>query len=191
MIHKFVCMIVIICMLAVPVSAAAIDEEGSTYGTVTDPTDSLADSEVSSDPVPAEEENSVSALSVADGDLAGGYYFVCDCALGDDLKFYVPVEWAHDVFTTDSSGELVNLSSSTCYAYCPDYPDYTFSCSRFNSFTYRASGSTTADLNISSVSDTNMSFFDSDSVLLSSEDILLLMAAFLFVLIGLTVIRRP
>lgn len=131
----------------------------------------------------------VSASGI-DGDLTGGYYFVCDCTFGDDIKFYVPVEWAHDAFSIDSSGALVNLSTSTCYAYCPNYPDYTFYCSRLNTFVYRRDSSTIYDLEVTKVTDTNMSLLQDSSVYLSDKEINLLGAALLFVACALIIIRR-
>ena len=132
------CFIFLCSILVIPVYAAD-SSGGDVDGTavVSDSTDtivssdSIAESVVSSDPVAlAENEESISVLSDS-GSLAGGYYFICDCVLGSNIKFYVPLEWAHDVFTYDNSGAPVNLSMNTCYAYCPDYPDYSFSCSRF------------------------------------------------------------
>lgn len=190
MVMRIICFVVISLMLAVPVSASSVDEEGASDGTVANSAAAASDQEVTETSVSAQEANSVAPLAVADGDLAGGYYFVADCALGSDIKFYVPLEWAHDVFTIDSSGNLVNLSNSTCYAYCPDYPSYTFSCSRFNSFTYRASNYDTSDLEITDISETNMSFMDSNTFMLSDQDFQLLIAALIFVVAGLIIIRR-
>lgn len=134
-------------------------------------------------------EEEASSLAVS-GTLAGGYYFVADCALGTGVKFYVPLEWAHDVFTLDRSGALVNLSNSTCYAYSPAFPDYTISCSRFGTFTYRASNYNTADLNITNISDTNIELLEDESRLPSDSDVLLLIAALIFVFGGCGVLIR-
>lgn len=125
-----------------------------------------------------------------DGGLSGGYYFVCSCALGDDVKFYIPLEWAHDAFSLDDSGAPVNMSSNTCYAYCPQFPDYTFSCSRFNTFTYRADGYSTSDLNISDISDTNISFMADESYRLSDSDLLFVIACLLFLILVCPMILR-
>lgn len=139
------------------------------------------------------EEVEVGSSPRAGGDsLSGGYYFVVDCALGNSLKFYVPLEWSHDVFTLNSSGGLVNLSNNTCYAYCPAYPDYTFSCSRFGTFTYRATNYNTTDLMITNISDSNIEFLEDDTQLPSDSDLLLLIAGLVFVFgaCGLILRRR-
>lgn len=121
------------------------------------------------------------AVALAGSDsLAGGYYFVADSVLGSGLKFYVPLEWAHDVFTLDSSGAPVNLSNNTCYAYCPDYPDYTISCSRFGTFTYRATNYNTTDLQLTNITETNISFLEDETPRLSQHDLLLLIAGMIF-----------
>lgn len=124
------------------------------------------------------------------GGLSGGYYFVCSCALGNDLKFYVPLEWAHDAFSLDDSGAPVNMSNTTCYAYCPDYPDYTFSCSRFNTFTYRSDGYSTSDLNITQVMDSNIFFMEDEGYRLSDSDLLFVIACLLFLILVCPMILR-
>lgn len=178
--RNFLFIILCVVALAIPVSAApdegvvdaivAID--GADPADPEDPLESTAVSEAL--------ETGVDALAL-DGSLAGGYYFVCDCALGSNLKFYVPLEWAHDVFTLNGSGALVNLSNTTCYAYCPDYPDYTFSCSRFGTFTYRATNYNSSDLMITDISETNIEFLEDETQVPSDSDMLLLIAALIFV----------
>lgn len=190
MICKFVCMLLMICMLAVHVSASSTDEGDVSGGSVAGSAAAVSDQEAAETMVSVQEDNSVVALAIADGEFAGGYYFVCDCTFGNDIKFYIPVEWAHDVFTVDSSGALVNLSNSTCYAYCPDYPNYTFYCSRFGTFVYRISGSSVYDLAITEITDSNMSLFDSNSIYLSGTDLLLFVAGLIFVVAGLIIVRR-
>lgn len=178
--RNFLFIILCLAALAVPVSAApdegVVDAIVATDGV--DPADPEAPLENTA--VAETLEAGVDVLAV-DGSLAGGYYFVADCALGSALKFYVPLEWAHDVFTLDSSGEPVNLSNSTCYAYCPAYPDYTISCNRFGIFTYRASNYNTSDLQIRNISDTNIEFLEDETQRLSQHDLLLLIAGLIFV----------
>lgn len=144
---------------------------------------------VTSEAVTVPSEFEPVTLSV-DGSLSGGYYFVCSCALGADVKFYVPLEWAHDAFSLDASGAPVNMSTNTCYAYCPDFPDYTFSCSRFNTFTYRADGYNTSDLNISQLTDTNISFMEDESYRLSDSDLLFVIVCLLFLILVCPMILR-
>lgn len=191
MMDKFLFLVLCLLVLAFPVSATDASG-GDVDGTVSasDPAAATTDTASPEASVEGEEASEGIDLLASDGGLAGGYYFVCDCALGYDLMFYVPVEWAYDVFTLDSSGAPVNLSNSTCYAYCPDFPDYTFSCSRFGTFTYRATNYNTTDLAITDISDTNISFFDDSTINLSPVVLQVLSCAFLFVLVGLTVLKR-
>lgn len=180
MMKNFLFFILCVAALAIPVSAAP--DEGVVDAIVaTDGVDS-ADSEgpLENTSVAETLEAGIDVLAL-DGSLAGGYYFVADCALGSALKFYVPLEWAHDVFTLDSSGEPVNLSNSTCYAYCPVYPDYTISCSRFGTFTYRASNYNTSDLLITNISETNIEFLENETQIPSDSHLLLLIAALIFI----------
>lgn len=177
--------------LSIPVYAAP--DEG-VYDEVfgTDVSSSVVREELlESTPISATMEEGVAPYAGSDS-LAGGYYFVCDCALGSNVKFYVPLEWAHDVFTLDRSGAPVNLSNTTCNAFCPAFPDYTFSCSRFGTFTYRASNYNTTDLRITNISDTNIEFLEDDTQLPSDSDMLLLIAALIFVFgaCGLILRRR-
>lgn len=130
----------------------------------------------------------ISAAGI-NGELDGGYYFVVDCSLGSGVKFYVPNEWGRGVFTLDSYGDLVNMSSSTCYAYSPDYPDVTFSASRLNTFIYR-NGTNTIDLEVREIIDTNITLLRVDSVYLSDKEIFLLIAALMFIACALIIIRR-
>lgn len=169
-----------VAVMAVPVNAAP--DEGVVDAIVATDGDDPADPEAPLENTAVSEtlETGVDVLAV-DGSLAGGYYFVADCALGSALKFYVPLEWAYDVFTLDSSGEPVNLSNSTCYAYCPEYPDYTFSCSRFGTFTYRATNYNTTDLQVRNITDSNISFLEDETQRLSQHDLLLLIAGLIFI----------
>lgn len=177
---NFLFFILCVAALAVPVHAAP--DEGVVDATVATDVSDPADPEAPLESTAFSEtmEEGVTPFAVS-GSLAGGYYFVCDCAIGTDLKFYVPLEWAHDVFTLDRSGAPVNLSNTTCNAYCPTYPDYTFSCSRFGTFTYRASNYNTSDLQITNISDTNMEFLEDETQLPSDSSLLLLIAALIFV----------
>lgn len=135
---------------------------------------------------------SVLVLPALGAELAGGYYFVADSALGSGLTFYVPSGYAAESFTYDESGYLFNLTSSTIYLYCPDYPDYTISASRFSGFTYRAgSGYTSTDLNLTNVTDTNIQILVSDPVpAIADSTVLLLILVVLIVGVGAYVILR-
>ena len=177
---NFLFLILCVAALAIPVHAVPV--EGVVDGTLATDAASELDSqtslESSASPVALEEEASPLAVS---GSLAGGYYFVADCALGSAVTFYVPLEWAHDVFTLDRSGAPVNLSNSTCYAFSPAFPDYTIQCSRFGTFTYRATNYNTSDLYITEIIDTNIEFLEDETQRPSDSDMLLLIAALMFV----------
>lgn len=44
--------------------------------------------------------------------LKDGYYFTCNCVLGDDLTIYVPVEFSIGGFSIDDNGRLRNMTSN-------------------------------------------------------------------------------
>lgn len=99
----------------------------------------------------------------ASGGIVGGYYFVADCALGQGVKFWVPADFAQGSITMDSFGSLVNMTNSTIYLMPDDSTlnsSYTIQAPRFSSFLYRrdASGYTWSDLDISNITDTNISW---------------------------------
>ena len=127
-------------------------------------------------------------------DLQGGYYFVADSALGTGLKFYVPAEYATGSLTYDSSGYLFNLTGSSIYLYCPDYPDYTIYAPRFSVFQYRSgsgSGYTYVDLNAANVTDTNVQIYDADpGKSLGTSEVLMIIVSLIVVLIACFVILR-
>lgn len=182
MVRMIPVLMALILLLSVPAAAAEVTENESLE--VSDPT--VAETAASETGL---DEDSTAVLS--DGaSLSGGYYFVCDCDLGYDLKFYVPVEWAHDAFALDASGDLINMSNSTCYAYCPEFPEYSVYCSRFSNFIYR-SNNLTYDLNITEISDTNLDLLQDESYHLSDSDMLVLIAGLIFFFgAGFMVLRR-
>ena len=175
-------LLILLCVAALAFPVHAAPDGGVVDGNVVSDGSAAVDPEVplESTEAPLSVEEEASPLAVS-GSLAGGYYFVADCALGSAVKFYVPLEWAHDVFTLDRSGAPVNLSNSTCYAYAPAFPDYTIQCSRFGTFTYRASNYNTSDLQITNISETNIEFLEDETQRPSDSDVLLLIAALVFV----------
>lgn len=193
---SFILSLVFLFALALPISATEteapvdgiiIDVDPAETDDSTDPQDSQA----AAPDLLADPEGSEDAIVLAlSGGLAGGYYFTADCALGSGLTFYVPFEWAYDVFTLDSSGAPVNLSNNTCYAYCPDYPDYTFSCSRFGTFVYRATNYNTTDLVITNITDTNMSFMEGNGVGLSDQEAQLLTNVLIFIVAAILIFKK-
>lgn len=124
------------------------------------------------------------ALYTIGGSLSGGYFFDCNCSLGNGIRFYVPVEWSQDALAIDSTGAPVNMSNSTVYAYCPAFPEYTFSASRFNTFTYRGDGLQSTELGITSVTESNIKFLK-DTVLYPGVQELLVMAICLLLILFL------
>lgn len=143
-----------------------------------------------SDPEPVEEVSQDPAALAGSDLFDGGYWFVCDCALGSDLIFYVPVDWADGQFTLSSSGAPVNMSNNTVYAFCPSFPDYTFSASRFGTFTYRSSSYNSQDLNISKISDTNIDFLDDGSKRLSDYQLKILGCSLLMFVLAVLIFKR-
>lgn len=188
---KFFFLVIFVLLLVIPAYATDVDGGFLNDGIIesTDPVVPMAEVDPS-DPEPATEV-SQDLASLAGSDLfTGGYWFVCDCALGYDLTFYVPSDWSDGQFTFNSSGAPVNMSNSTVYAYCPDFPDYTFSAARFSEFTYRATNYNTSDLNISKVIDTNIDFLDDGSRRLSDYQLKVLSCALVFMLVTILIMKR-
>ena len=190
----FLSLVLFMVALAVPASATEIDGGDliesvsvSDPASLDDPSDPAVAQNVATAPEAVSEDEASDPAPLASSDFSGGYYFVCDCVLGYDLKFYVPLEWAVDIFALTDSGSLVNMSNSTCYAYCPNYPDYTFQCNRFGEFTYRSSNYNSVDLHITEISESNITFLDNEVKRISDSDILFLIAAMvlLFGFVGL------
>lgn len=175
-----ICLLLSLALIAVPAQAVEVTEVS---------TEPSAPAETESDTITDIPEEMPMPLLVT-GSLSGGYYFVADTSLGDSMKFYVPLEWAHDAFALDASGAPVNMSNSTCYAYCEELPSYTFSCSRFGTFVYRSSDYSTTDLEITNISDTNIQFLKDESVHLSDSDLLLLISALLFFILTWSILCR-
>lgn len=118
------------------------------------------------------------AVPVLGAELSGGYYITGDSALGKSLTFYVPSDYAAGSLTYDENGYLFNLTSSSVYLYCPDYPDYTIYASRLSGFQYRTDsgyGSSYVDLNLTNVTDTNVDIMSSSPAPAISSSVLLVM----------------
>lgn len=188
---KFLFLVLFILVLAVPVHAADVDG-GLVDDGITESTDSAVPlAEVGEESsVPSEEVPQDPSAFAGSDPFTGGYWFVCDCALGYDLKFYVPLEWATDQFILDTSGAPVNMSNTTVNAYCPNFPDYTFSCSRFSTFTYRANNYNTSNLNITKISDTNIDFLEDNSIRLSDYDLRILGCSLVLLVAAILIFKR-
>lgn len=114
--------------------------------------------------------------------LSGGYYFVCDCALGNSVRFWIPADFAVGSIALNN-GVLVNMTNSTIYLYCEQYPSYTFMASRFSGFQYRAtSGSNYYSLNIHNVTETNISFLDDEPQAVSTNTLLIVLCVIVLLL---------
>lgn len=133
-------------------------------------------------------------VPVLGADLAGGYYITGDSAMGMGLTFYVPTDFANGSLTYDSNGNLFNLTSSSVYLYCPDYPEYTIYAPRFSGFQYRQSsgaGYQYQDLNLRNVTATNVEIMeDSPSLALGSEKILIMILVVCIIGVAAYVILR-
>lgn len=130
----------------------------------------------------------VLVVPVLGADLAGGYYITGDSAMGQDLTFYVPADFASGSLTYDSSGNLFNLTNSSIYLYCPDYPEYTIYAARFSGFQYRQSsgaGYQYQDLKLRNVSAANVEILeDSPTRTFSDNTLLYVILVVLIIFVG-------
>lgn len=132
-------------------------------------------------------------MPVLAADLSGGYYVVGDSALGNDLTFYVPAEYAAGSLTYDSSGNLFNLTANSIYLYSPDFPDYTIYAARFSGFQYRrnTTGYSYEDLRLRDITDGNVEIFKKDpSPLHGTDTVTVMILAVLIIQLGAFVLLR-
>lgn len=143
-----VCFALLLCCVGGLVTGAAPALAASS---VSDPTVGVSDpsfvpeetdSVFASDPVPVFDIGA--ALSDGSGEFSDLAYLDVSCNLGD-IRFYLPYGVELGVMQI-RDGMLYNVSNSTVYLYCPDYPGYTFSASRFSPVMYRVDGYNTATL---------------------------------------------
>lgn len=136
------------CFVAVPVLAAEVSESTTEAVGSTDPVSSVADDSVLLDAVGPEFDGLVS--------------FQVSSALGE-ITLYLPNGSSRDDLQL-ADGYLYNTTGSTLYLYCPQYPDYTFSASRFDTVYYRvnATGYSSVELAVTAV---NSSVPDFENVL--------------------------
>lgn len=133
-------------------------------------------------------------LPAGAADLEGGYFFTADCALGNDVTFYISSGSFSDL-TFDSSGDLFNLGNNTVYLYCPAHPDYSIRAARFSNFVYSVTNGynpTTYDLNITAINDSNVSFMVDTPAYVSTNTLLVVVIAvvFLFAFVLIFLYRR-
>ena len=114
--------------------------------------------------------------------LAGGYYIDCSTSALGDVRIYVPYEYQRGSFTTNTSGDIVSLRSSTVIGLLYDGDTaYTVRWSSFGTPQYRSySGSSYSyyDLGVTQILDTNIQILSSDAdvpLLPSSEYLLLVL----------------
>lgn len=94
--------------------------------------------------------NDISLVSVADRGFSDLASWHLDTNLGS-LTLYCPIGVnSNGIVVIDNS--LVNLTNSTVYFYSPQFPDYTFSASRFSPVYYRSDNYGSQRLVSSSVS---------------------------------------
>lgn len=96
-------------------------------------------------------------VSVSDT-FEGFQYIVVDSSLGE-ITLYFPHGVSPSSFVV-SKGALINMSNSTIYLYSPEFPDYTFSASRFSPLSYRADNYSTTVLSSVSIVDQSYSVDD-------------------------------
>lgn len=90
----------------------------------------------------------VLAAGAEESDLSGLAFLDISCNLGK-LRLYLPYGTDLSAVTVSDS-RIYNLTASTLYLYCPDYPGYTFQASRFNTLQYRT-GSSSSYMEITGV----------------------------------------
>lgn len=133
-------------------------------------------------------------VPVLGAELAGGYYITGDSALGNGLTFYIPASFVSGSLTYDENGYLFNLTSSSIYLYCPDYPDYIIYAPRFSVFQYRTDssyGSSYVDLNLTNITVANVEILEeSPSLMLSQDKLLIMILAVLIIGVGAFVLLR-
>lgn len=88
--------------------------------------------------------------AIDSGDLEGLVYYDVNSSLGE-IRLYLPLGMDKNTLQL-VDGQLVNTTNSTVYPYCPDYPDYTFSASRWSSVQYRTSGTSYNTVDLTGVS---------------------------------------
>lgn len=137
-------------------------------------TPALASEVTPHDPTSISDDGAV-FVSVSDT-FEGFQYIVVDSALGE-IRLYFPSGVSPSAFVV-SKGALINMSNSTIYLYCPEYPDYTFSASRFSPLSYRADNYNTTVLSGVSLLDQSYSVEDYTDIIVI---FLLLFIAFVLV----------
>ncbi len=123
--------------------------------------------------------------------LSGGYYMVVDCALGRNIKFWIPSDFASGSIALDGSNP-VNMTDRTIYLMPDDsrFSDYTFSSGRFQSFRYRPPRGDYSSLNITAIHDSNISFLQHESKAVSSSDYFRLLIVVVMIIALVVILGR-
>lgn len=125
-------------------SAYATSMETATVPTeevvLSDPDDLTEQSSSNSDGGSDSASYSVSAAAVIDSGLEGlASWEVASSQLGN-ITLYAAAD-TNSAAIRIYENTFVNYNNSTVYFYCPEYPDYQFSASRFSPVYYRSDGS--------------------------------------------------
>lgn len=82
-------------------------------------------------------------------DFEGLVFYDVSSSLGD-IRLYLPQDFDPDTLQL-RDGKLFNTSNSTVYLFCPDFPEYTFSASRWGNLSYRTTGTNYQTVELSGV----------------------------------------
>lgn len=160
------CLLVLVCIVAVlcgpvAVSAASVettavpDETVDLFAEGSSPEENAVDPDSYTD-FGAADIPALYAVPDAGTEFSDLAYLDVSSSLGD-IRLYLP--YGVELPSVQlQDGLLYNTTSSTIYLYCPEYPDYTFSASRFQNVTYRTSSN-----NYSTYDLTDVSIIDSTS----------------------------
>ena len=140
------------------VEAAAVPTETVDLPDPTVPAETVADTTSATDPVDADSGIALFAVPDSGTDFTGLAYFDVKSNLGS-IRLYLPQGVGADAVQL-RDGMLYNVTNSTLYFYCREYPSYTFSASRFQNVSYRASNYDTQDLTVSEITGTGAAVSD-------------------------------
>lgn len=120
--------------------------------------------------------------------VLSGYYFYCNCNLGDDIRFWVPVEFGIDKLSRDGDN-VINMSSDTLVLLADsldpslDLTGYRFYAGPMSTIVYTAPGEPglTHNLVISSFHDSNINFLTSDINTITTSQFFILLISVIFI----------
>lgn len=139
--------------LAVPsVSAEEVDVPDSTIVQETEALDSDT-------PAPDDGDAPVSAVAETEYEYSNLAFYDVTCSLGS-IRLYLPYGYESASIQL-INGQLINTNASTVNLYCPEYPAYSFSASRFAPVQYRSTGQQSIVLDNVELTDSSFSFGES------------------------------